>query len=325
MLPSGPVKRLIVIAVLLLALPAAAKKPKVAVLDLQAQGVSEETAATLNGVLLSGLSEGGGIDILGKSDLGKMLTLEETKILVGCPPEDPRCVVQHGASLGNAILVWGTVGKVGDRVVITVAAVDVQAGTTVGRASRSADAGDGEEMIQATRELAEEIRLALGLKPKPKWEPILAASLRVGGILSGYLGGNGDLATWLTAFEAEANYFILQQLVAYLQIGLTVGSGEDDQDRGYDAYFIPAVIGVKYRWIRPWVTPYAGLGVGLEFLDLNNQGGAFSLHLLVGLEINPWERVGFCVEGGFKFSEYFNTKDFTQLGGKMHVGVIYRF
>jgi len=310
---------------LIVAFPAAAKKPKVAVLDLQAQGVPEDTAATLSGVLLSGLSAGGGIDLLGKSDLGKMLTLEEAKILVGCPPEDPRCVVQHGAALGNAILVWGTVGKVGDRVVISVAAVDVQAGTTLGRASQSADAEDGEEMIQTTRELAEEIRLALGLKPKPKWEPILAASLRVGGILSGYLGGSGDLNTWLTAFEAEANFFILQQLVAYLQIGLTVGAGEDDQDRSYDAYFIPAVIGLKYRWMRPWVTPYAGLGVGLEFLDLNNQGGAFSLHLLIGLEINPWERVGFCVEGGFKFSEYFETKNFTQLGGKMHVGVIYRF
>jgi opacity protein-like surface antigen len=321
------VKRTLVVSLLSLIIgsPAEAKKPNVAVLDLQAQGVPEENAATLTGVLLSGLSEGGGIDLLGKSDLGKMLTLEETKILVGCPPEDPDCVVQHGASLGNAILVWGTVGKVGDRVVISVAAVDVQAGTTVGRGSRSVDVEDGEEMIQATRELAEEIRLALGLKPKPKWQPIMAASLRVGGILSGYLGGNGSLNTWLTAFEAETNFFILQQLIAYVQIGLTVGAGEDDQDRNYDAYFVPAVIGLKYRWIRPWVTPYAGLGVGLEFLDLNNQGGAFSLHVMVGMEINPWERLGFCVEGGFKFSEYFDTKDFTQLGGKVHVGVIYRF
>ncbi len=318
--------RLIVIAgLLVLAAPAAAKPPKVAVMELQAQGVPEDTAATLSGVLLSGLAAGGGIDLLGKSDLGKMLTLEETKILVGCPPEDPNCVVQHGAALGNAILVWGTVGKVGDRVVISVAAVDVQAGTTIGRGSRSVDAEDGEEMIAATGELAEDIRLALGLKPKPKWQPIMAASLRVGGILSGYLGGNGSLDTWLTAFEAEVNFFILQQLMAYAQVGLTVGTGEDDQDRNYDAYFVPAVVGMKYRWIRPWATPYAGLGVGLEFLDLNNQGGAFSLHVMVGIEINPWERVGFCLEGGFKFSEYFDTKNFTQLGGKVHVGVIYRF
>jgi hypothetical protein len=320
--------RLVVIAgLLVLAAPAtaAAKKPKVAVLDLQAQGVPEETAATLNGVLLSGLSEGGGIDLLGKSDLGKMLTLEETKILVGCPPEDPRCVIQHGASLGNAILVWGTVGRVGDRVVISVAAVDVQAGTTVGRGSRSVDAGDGEEMIEATRQLAEEIRLALGLEPKPKWEPVMAASIRVGGILSGYLGGEGNLDTWLTSFEAEANFFLLPQLVAFLQIGLIIGAGEDDQDRGYNAYFVPAVIGLKYRWIRPWVTPYAGMGIGLAFLDLNNQGGAFQVHVMAGMEINPWERFGFCVEGGFNFLEYFDTKDFTQLGGKMQIGVIYRF
>ena len=68
MLPSCPVKRLIIIAgLLLITVPAAAEKPKVAVLDLQAQGVPEDTAATLNGVLLSGLSQGGGIDLLGKS------------------------------------------------------------------------------------------------------------------------------------------------------------------------------------------------------------------------------------------------------------------
>ena len=66
MLPSRPVKRLIIIAGLLaITVPAAAKRPKVAVLDLQAQGVPADTAATLNGVLLSGLAEGGGIDLLG--------------------------------------------------------------------------------------------------------------------------------------------------------------------------------------------------------------------------------------------------------------------
>ena len=57
------------------------KPPKVAVLDLQAQGVAEDAVKTLTGVLLSGLTEGGGIDLLSKADLGSMLSLEQTKLL----------------------------------------------------------------------------------------------------------------------------------------------------------------------------------------------------------------------------------------------------
>ncbi|MBW1807542.1 MAG: hypothetical protein JRJ87_05060 [Deltaproteobacteria bacterium] len=301
--------------------------PKVAVLDLQGHGVPAETASVLSGILLSGLSEGGGIDMLGKADLGKMLSLEEAKQLVGCPPEDPRCVTEHGHALGNAILIWGSVGKVGDRVVISAAAVDIQAGTTLGRGSISVDANDGEEMIEATRELAARLRAMLGLESKATWQPIMAASVRTGGNFAGYVGGDGSLDIWNTSIEVEAGFFIYQWLLLYLQIGMTIGSGTDINDKNYNAYFVPAVVGVKFRFVREWLTPYCGIGFGFGFLDLDNQGGVFTLQLVAGMEISPpgWRRFGFLVEGGFNLNEPFKSKDLTQLGGRAHIGVIYRF
>jgi len=303
-------------------------RPKVAVMDMQAQGVPDETAATLTGILLAGLSEGGGIDMLGKSDLGKILSLEETKLLVGCPPGDPGCVSQHGHALGNAILIWGSVGRVGDQAVISVAAVDIKAGTTLGRESRSVDADDGEEMIDATREIASKIRAALGLQSRSTWKPIMAASVRVGGNFSGYLGEETNLDTWLTSIEVEADIYILEQLPIFIQVGLTIGQGAEDNSRGtYYAYFVPAVVGFKYRWIREWLTPYAGAGVGLGFLDLANKGLVLTVQLLAGMEIArpTWKRLAFCLEGGFIFNRPFESKDLTQLGGRVHIGVIYRF
>jgi hypothetical protein len=313
----------LVAVILLLTAPAFAdesKPPKVAVLDLKAQGVAQDAVKTLTGVLLSGLAEGGGIDMLSKADLGSMLSLEQTKLLLGCLPEDPSCVAEHGQTLGHTILVWGSVGQVGDQVVITIAAVDMQAETTLGRASRTVDAGDGQDMIEATGELAAEIRASLGLASEANWTPIVSLSLRFGGILSGYLGDDVEPSALLAAFELETDIYIIPEVPIYLKVGLTLGGGDND------AYFVPATVGTKYRWIRGWVTPYIGLGLGLEFLDFSDDsGGVFSLHVIAGLEFNPWKRVGFSIDGGFNFSQTFATKDFTQLGGKLHLGVIYRF
>ncbi len=293
--------------------------PRIAVLDMRANGVAKEEAQTLTGVLLSGLAKGGGINLISKDDLKSIFTLEQAKLIAGCPADDPRCVAEHGHALGDAILVWGSVGKVGDKVVITVAAVDIKQSTTIGRGTRTVDADDGDDMIEAVEDLSSEIRAALGLQSEATWEPIMAISIRFGGILGDYMQEvSPDII--LAAFELETDVFITQAIPLFLRVGLKLGGGEND------ALFVPATFGVKYRFIRPWLTPYIGMGVGLEFLDFSdNEGGVFSLHILAGLELNPWKRFGFSLDGGFNFSRSFATKNFTQFAGELHLGLIYRF
>lgn len=293
--------------------------PKVAVLDLQAQGVSEDETRALTGVLLAGLAQGGGIDLLGKSDLASILSLEQTKLLLGCPPEDPRCLTERGQSLGDAVLVWGSVGQVGDRVVISAAAVDMRGGTTLGRASRTVKAGDGKKMVDATETIAAELRAALGLPSEANWKPIMSISLRVGGVLCKYVADQNPDAL-LAAFEVEPSLFLTEAIPLFMKAGITFG-GDDNK-----AVFLPISLGIKYRWIREWLTPYIGFGVGLEFLNFSDEtGGLVSFHALGGIELNPWKRIGFSVDGGFSFSRTFAANDFTQIALKLHSGVIYRF
>ena len=302
----------------------APKLVKIAMMELSPQGFEQDTADTLTGVFLSELVREGGVSVISKADLAKLISVEKMKMLLGCPEDDPNCVVEHGHALGDAILIWGSVGRVGDRAVISVAAVDINKSTTVGRASRTVDAEDGQDLIDAATEVADEIRASLGLSAEATWSPILGVSLRYGGFVSGYLGesSGGEPGTYLHGLELEFIAFIFEWLPAYLKVGLTFGEGDTD------VIFVPATIGIKYRFLREWMTPYIGLGLGLEFLDFDDaEGNAFSLHVIGGIEINPWKRVGFCIDGGFNFSQYFNTstKNLSQVGGKLHVGVIYRY
>lgn len=300
---------------------------RVAVLDLQPQGVEPELAATLNNVLLEGLLKGGGISLLSKSDMTRILNLEEARQLLGCPQEDPSCVVEHGRALGDAVLVWGAVGKVGDRVVISAAAVDVKAERTLGRESLSVAGDDGEAMIEATRRIAASLRVALGLESEASWQPIMAAAVWAGGSLAGSVGEGGRLDMWQTAVEAELDVFILQPLAAFLKVGLSFGGGNDEHDQGFTAYLVPAVLGIKWRWIRDWATPYLGAGVGLGFLDMANQGGMLVLLGLAGFEIAPphWQRFSFSIEAGVIYQRPFASRDLSRIGGRLQVGLIYRF
>ncbi|RLB59566.1 MAG: hypothetical protein DRI34_01505 [Deltaproteobacteria bacterium] len=300
---------------------------KLAVLDLQPQGVAAEMAATLSHVLLDALVKGGGVSVLSKSDMTRILTVEQSRQLLGCPQEDPSCVVRHGQALGNAVLVWGVVGRVGDRVVISAAAVDMQKEKTLGRESRSVAAGDGQEMIDATREIAESLRVALGLVSPASWQPIMAASAWAGGSLAGSVGEGGRLDVWQTSVELELDVFIWQGLVAFLKVGFSLGSGRDETDQSFTAYLVPAVLGVKWRWVRDWVTPYLGAGVGFGFLNMANQGGMFTLLAVAGIEIAPpsWKRFAFGVEGGFAYQRPFASRDLSRIGGRLQGGLIYRF
>ncbi len=322
--------RVFIVAVLCLTAAASwAGEPerKVAVLELQANGVDEATCATLSQILIEGLAAGGGVSVLGRSDLGKILSLEQMKLLLGCPQEDPACAVERGRALGDAVLVWGTVGRVGDRVVISAAAIDMRAEKTLGRQSRSVSANDGDDMIEATSEIAAELRASLGLVSPASWKPILAAAVWGGGSLAGSVGEGGELSMWQTAVEAEMDVFLLQELALFVKAGLSFGPGRDNADQKFTAYLVPVVAGAKWRWIRSWVTPYLGAGLGLGFLNMANQGGMLTLMALAGVEIAPprWKRFAFGVESGLVYQRPFESKDLSRLGGRIQGGVIYRF
>jgi opacity protein-like surface antigen len=206
--------------------------------------------------------------------------------------------------------------------------VDVQAGRTLGRASRSVPADEGEEMVRATLEVAADIRAALGLTTAGSWNPIMAVLLKTGASASDFSGAEGSIDNFNFLFEAEADLFLSPAWVLFLQVGTRVGfNGKDPDGQPFEAWFMPVILGAKYRFVRPWITPYAGLGVGASLLQLKEVGGSFNLKALAGMEFNPWQRFGLCLEGAFLLSQFFDTggQNYFQVGGEVGVCGIYRF
>ena len=65
---------------------------------------------------------------------------------------------------------------------------------------------------------------------------------------------------------------------------------------------------LRYRWVRPWVQPYAEVGVGMLYNDLKNFSLSsrllFSVNGAVGVEIPVAERVGITM--GYRFRHISN-------------------
>lgn len=65
---------------------------------------------------------------------------------------------------------------------------------------------------------------------------------------------------------------------------------------------------LRWRWVRPWVQPYAEVGVGMLYNDLKrfslSSRVLFSVHGAVGVEIPVAERVGLTV--GYRFRHISN-------------------
>jgi opacity protein-like surface antigen len=65
---------------------------------------------------------------------------------------------------------------------------------------------------------------------------------------------------------------------------------------------------LRYRWVRPWVQPYAEVGVGMLYNDLKNFSLSsrllFSVNGAVGVEIPVADRVGLTM--GYRFRHISN-------------------
>jgi Lipid A 3-O-deacylase (PagL) len=65
---------------------------------------------------------------------------------------------------------------------------------------------------------------------------------------------------------------------------------------------------LRYRWVRPWVQPYAEVGVGMLYNDLKNFSLSsrvwFSVNGAVGVEIPVADRVGITI--GYRFRHISN-------------------
>lgn len=116
------------------------QKPRLAVLNLQPQGVEPAQAAALSDALVAALSERGLFDVVSMRDIETALGAERQKQLLGvCDANPDACGVSLGDSLAAPFVLSGQLSRVGSAFQLTLQTVDTAKGRAIGRSNRIAD------------------------------------------------------------------------------------------------------------------------------------------------------------------------------------------
>ena len=131
--------------VLTSALLSAAEKPKLAVLELQALGAPQDTAAALTEAMTQELTKRGFFDVISSRDIQTLLGVERQKQLMGCGDDSSSCLAELAGALGSRFVLSGTLAKLGDALQLSVQMLDTQKSQTVARGVRLAS--DAESLV----------------------------------------------------------------------------------------------------------------------------------------------------------------------------------
>jgi hypothetical protein len=123
---------------------APARAIKVALLPLDALGIPKETAQLVGEALAGELRRRPGVAVLTQADLGALLGVEKTRQMLGCG--DAGCIAELGGALGADRVVRGSIGRVGDSLVVNLSALDPRKATAAASVSERLR-GAGEEAV----------------------------------------------------------------------------------------------------------------------------------------------------------------------------------
>jgi len=108
------------------------KRIKIAVMNLEPNNLSNQTAALISDVLRNVLFDFGKYSVIERSSIDKILN-EQKFQMTGCTSTE--CAVEVGKILSVQQTVIGTIGKIGDKFVINVRLVDVESAELIATAS----------------------------------------------------------------------------------------------------------------------------------------------------------------------------------------------
>jgi hypothetical protein len=116
-------------------------------------GVAPETARLFGDALAAELRRRQGVSVVTPADVSAMLGVERTKQVLGCA--DTRCVVTVGTELDADRIVHGSIGRLGDSLVVNLSAVDPRKVDAPGSASRRLHGAGEEGLLDALPSLAD--------------------------------------------------------------------------------------------------------------------------------------------------------------------------
>jgi hypothetical protein len=127
---------------------------KVAMMPLAALGgVSPETAQLLGDALAGELRRRPGVSVLTRSDVAALLGAERTRQMLGCT--DSGCIAELGGALGADRIVHGSIGRVGESLVVNLSALDPRRAATAASVSERLRGGGEEAFLDVLPALAD--------------------------------------------------------------------------------------------------------------------------------------------------------------------------
>lgn len=193
------------LALLLTAAPA--EKPRLALIELTAQGGVEASAArSLTDAIAAELQARGYFEVISQRDIETLLGLERQRQLLGCADDGSSCLSELSAALGARFVLSGSLSQLGTAWQLTLSTFDTQRGQALGRSTRVAFSL---EVLRAS--LALQVAEATATPPPAPPSKVLPVSLMAAGGASALFG-----LVWGTLqLSAE------QQLAAELDRGAT--------------------------------------------------------------------------------------------------------
>jgi len=127
----------VLVALLGLGSPALAQsKVKIAVLDLKEQGVDKALAQSATSLLAAELQKLDVFKIISRDDIRNMLQFEKDKQSMGCEA-DSACLAEIGGALGVEYTVNGSLAKIGDGYVLTLALSNTKSASVENRTTEN--------------------------------------------------------------------------------------------------------------------------------------------------------------------------------------------
>ncbi len=120
-------------------------------------GFTDKQAEAFEGLLLGALQKTGHFKTVGRTDIAAMLTLEANQQSLGCHSD--ACAAQIGNALGTELVATGTLSKLGERTVVSLAVLDARTVTAVSRAQETLQRDDA--LPEAATSLASQVVRAL--------------------------------------------------------------------------------------------------------------------------------------------------------------------
>jgi len=119
-------------AVQLASAPPADARTPLLVLELQAEpGIEASVARTVTALVSSELSRYRDLNVIADADVKRMLELEGQRQQVGCG--DASCLAELAGALGARLVVFGSIGRLGEKTIVTLNLFDSLRNESVGR------------------------------------------------------------------------------------------------------------------------------------------------------------------------------------------------